>query len=109
MAASDENDVMHIFKRFYKANPGLYSIQWIDPTGVNRFGYPPKNSLRDYDMRLGKCAEDLKLMKVVDSRTEATLDLALLERGLGTFYVVPLGEQYLGAIYAIQLKAEAAR
>lgn len=109
MAAGDENDVMHIFKRFYKANPGLYSIQWIDPNGINRFGYPAENSLRDYDMRLGKCAEDLKLMKVVDSGREATLDLALLERALGTFYVVPLREQCLGAIYAIQLKAETAR
>jgi len=111
MAAGDENDVMHALKRFYKANPGLYSIQWIDPSGINRFGYPPDNSLRNYDMRLGKCVEDLELMEVVDSRKEASLDLQLLERGIGMFYVVPVmaGDQYLGAIYAIQLKAETAK
>ena len=107
MAADDENEVTRKFRRFYKANPGLYSIQWIDPKGINRFGYPAENSLRNYDMRLGKCPEDLKLMEVLDSKREAILDLALLERGIGTFSVVPVnGDQYLGALYTIQLLAK---
>jgi hypothetical protein len=111
MAAGDENAVTRIFRRFCMANPGLYSVQWIDAKGINRFGYPPENSLRNYDMRLGKCPEDLKLMEAVDSRKEAILDLALLERGMGVFSVVPVtfGDRYLGAVYAIQLKAETAK
>ena len=107
LAADDESEVTRKFRRFYKANPGLYSVQWIDPKGINRFGYPAENSLRNYDMRLGKCPEDLKLMEVLDSKREATLDLGLLERGMGTFSVVPVnGDQYLGALYTIQLLAK---
>ena len=111
MTAGDEDDIMRIFERFYKANPGFYSIQWIDASGINRFGYPSENSLMNYNMRAGKVPEDLKLMEVVDSKKEAALDLKLLERRKGMFYVVPVmtEDQYWGAIYLILLKAEMAK
>jgi hypothetical protein len=94
-----------------KANPGLYSIQWIDANGVNRFGYPVENSLRNYALSARNAAEDRKFMEVVDSKKEATLDLPLLEGNMGIFYLAPVmaGEQYLGTVYVIRLKAESAK
>ncbi len=90
----------------------------LTPGSIPTSGSMPK-ALTDLDIYLktvygittcaGRCAEDTKLIEVVDSKREATLDLKLLERGKGIFHRVPVmaGEQYLGTIYAIQLKAEA--
>jgi hypothetical protein len=102
---------MRIFEQFHRANPGLYSIQWIDANGVNRFGYPAEKSLRNYDMRFRNSAEDRKFMEAVDSKREATLELPLLEGGRGIFYLarVMAGEQYLETVYVIRLKAESAK
>ena len=108
LAAGDEQGAMRILEQFHRANPGLYSIQWIDANGVNRFGYPAENSLRNYDMRVRHSTQDRKFMEVVDSKKEATLDLPLLEGNRGMFYLAPVmgGKQYLGIIYVIRLKTE---
>jgi hypothetical protein len=62
-------------------------------------------------MRLSNSAEDQKFIEAVDSRRETTLELPLLEGGRGIFYLVPVmaGEQYLGTIYVILVKAESTK
>lgn len=108
LAGGDEDGAMRMFEQFHRANPGLYSVQWIDAKGVNRFGYPVENSLRNYDMRAHDSAGNREFMEAVDSGREASLDLPLLEGGSGTFYLAPVmsGEQVLGTVYVIRLKAE---
>lgn len=107
LAAGDEDDIMRVFERFYRANPVLYSIAWVDATGVVRLGYPPENSLRNYNMRTSDSAVNREFMQAVDSRKETSLKLPLLEGDRGVLYLVPVvaGERYLGTVYAIRRKA----
>jgi hypothetical protein len=49
MAAGDKETCMCIFRHYYEDYLGIYSIQWADASGINRFGYPEENSLTDYD------------------------------------------------------------
>ncbi len=107
MVAGDVNKTLGILRQFYEANPGLYSIQWADASGINRFGYPPENSLTDYDCRTGRTPASEKLVAAIEAREETLFEVPLVEGNTGRFFIVPLyaeGE-YLGVVYTIRLVA----
>ena len=56
IVAGDKETCMSIFRHYYEDYPGIYSIQWADASGINRFGYPEENSLTDYDFSCSKNA-----------------------------------------------------
>ena len=107
MVAGDVNKTLGILRQFYEANPGLYSIQWADASGINRFGYPAENSLTDYDCRTGRTPASEKLVAAIEAREEISFEVLLVEGNTGRFFIVPLyaeGE-YLGVVYTIRLVA----
>lgn len=107
IADGDVNKTLSIFQQFYEANPGLYSIQWADASGINRFGYPAENSLTDYDCRTGRTPASEKLVAAIEAREETSFEVLLVEGNIGRFFIVPLyaeGE-YLGVLYTIRLVA----
>ncbi len=106
MSGNDQTKIRDIFRRFYSAHSGLYSVQWLDAEGMNRYGYPEENSLINFDAKTLKTASSKPLLQALSSRKETTFDCPLMEGKTGTFFTVPVyeGRNYLGMIYTIRLK-----
>lgn len=107
LAGGVEANVLKELKRFYDATPGIYSVQWIDANGINRFGYPEANSLpAGYDYNLKADHNDSKFLGVLAKRKAAALEISLQEGGTGSFLFYPVYRygQYLGLIYTIERK-----
>jgi len=106
LARGDKAIGLYKFKEFYNENPGLYSVQWIDPKGTNRFGYPPENSIENASIRKHKLSTDRPFLKAIAGKVATTVELPLGEGGIGVFYLHPVysGKQYLGMVYAISMK-----
>lgn len=106
LAARDKKTGLAIFKKFYQANPGLYSVQWVDAKGKNRFGYPKENSLKNYSLRKDKSTDDQPFLAAIAAGKPATVEQPLGEGGVGVFFLHPIysGEKYLGMVYAIHKK-----
>ncbi len=106
VSGNDVAKIRDIFKRFYSVNKGLYSVQWLDAEGTNRYGYPEENSLINLDMKTAKTVSAKPMLKALTSRKETTFDCPLMEGKTGTFFLVPVyeGKNYLGMIYTIRLK-----
>ncbi len=100
---NDKTKIMEIFKGYYEETPGIFSIQWIDPQGVNRFGYPIENSLTDYHFRNGRRADDHRFVKAVEERHPARIEAQMFEGMKGRFVLRPVfrRDEYLGMIYII--------
>ncbi len=95
----DKNKAIQFFKKFYDETPGIYSIQWIDEKGINRFGYPKENSLADYDYSAGREAHDKDILRIVTAQQPvSSYEDRLFEGGTGifTFRPVFLKKKYLG-------------
>ena len=103
---NDKVKIMEILKGFYEETPGIYSVQWIDPQGINRFGYPAENSLTDYDYRNGRRVDDALFVQAVQARKSAQIDAPLFEGIPGRFDLKPViwRDQYLGMVYIIQVR-----
>jgi len=101
MSDGDKTSGMRLFREFYDATPGLYSVQWIDEAGINRFGYPPENSLTDYDYRLDCSPRNQEILRILDGRIPALFEAPLFEGRTGLFSFRPLFHQgrYLGMVY----------
>lgn len=106
LASGKKDDGMKEFKSFYEATPGIYSIQWIDVKGINRFGYPAENSLSDYDYNSGTAPRDKETVQIVDKQNSAAFETPLFEGKTGAFVFKPVFREgrYLGMIYTIKLK-----
>ncbi|MFH0995360.1 MAG: hypothetical protein V1844_07690 [Pseudomonadota bacterium] len=102
----DHRSIMKLFHKFHEDNPGIYAIQWIDEKGINRFGYPAENSLKNYDLRAGRSQSDPELLKTVQEKKPAVMDIPLFEGNRGIFTLKPVfsGKRYLGMVYVIVLK-----
>jgi len=102
----DRRSIMKLFRKFHKDNPGIYAIQWIDEKGINRFGYPVENSLKNYDFRAGRAQSDPELLKAVQEKKPAVFEFPLFEGNQGIFTLMPAfsGERYLGMVYVIVIK-----
>ena len=103
---NDKTKIMEIFKGYYEETPGIFSIQWIDPQGINRFGYPIENSLTDYHFRNGRRAEDYRFVKAVEERRPIQIEAPMFEGMQGRFVLRPVFRrgEYLGMIYIIQVR-----
>jgi len=90
---------------FHGSHPFLYSVQWLDGTGVTRFGYPEENSLHDYDHNTRQHARDQEFLDALKSGEEQWLVKELVEGGEGVFYLCPVKSDatVLGMIYFIAL------
>jgi hypothetical protein len=106
MSGNDPAKIRDIFRHFYSAYSVLYSVEWLDAAGTNRYGYPEENILINLDMNTAKTASAKPMLKALSSRKETTFDSPLVEGKTGTFLMVPVyeGRNYLGMIYTILLK-----
>lgn len=103
---NDRKKILEILKGFYEETPGVYSIQWVDALGVNRFGYPEENSLTEYDFRTGRRLGDAKFLHAVYKRQATQLDEPLFEGVPGRFDLRPVfwNNEYLGMIYIVRVR-----
>ena len=103
---NDKAKIMESFKGYYEETPGIFSIQWIDPQGVNRFGYPIENSLTDYNYRNGRRADDFRFVQAVEERRPIRIEAPMFEGMQGRFVLRPVFRrgEYLGMIYIIQVR-----
>lgn len=105
LSARDKIKGMQLLKEFYENTPGIYAVQWVDEKGINRFGYPPTNSLIDYDFNALRSEEDQNMLKMIDARKPAAREGLLMEGRTGIFIFEPVFDQerYLGMVYYIRL------
>ena len=108
MAAGDKETCMCIFRHYYEDNPGIYSIQWADASGINRFGYPEENSLTDYDFHAQRTHASEKFLAVIEAREEVSFVFLLVEGSIARCFSVPLyaEEQYRGILYTLYAALE---
>jgi hypothetical protein len=106
LADSDKKRGKELFREFYEDTPGIYSVQWVDAHGINRFGYPAENSLIDYDYHSGRAASDTETLRILVDKKPAIMEAPLFEGRTGIFTFRPLfsGERYLGMVYFITIK-----
>ena len=106
MSANDDAGIRKIFMDFYSEHEGLYSVQWIDSQGTNRYGYPEEKSLINFDMKTLKTASSKPILRALSDKKESTFDSPLVEGKTGTFFMVPVheGGEYLGMVYTIRIK-----
>ena len=105
MAAGDKETCMSIFRHYYEDYPGIYSIQWADASGINRFGYPEENSLTDYDFYAQRTPASEENLAVMEVREETSFVFPLIERNITRCFSVPLyaDEQYRGILYTLRI------
>lgn len=92
-----------ILEGFYTSYPFLYSVQWLDGTGVTRFGYPEANSLHDYDHKTLGNKGDQEILDALKAGEEHWLVKELVEGGTGVLFFCPVRseDKVLGMIYFI--------
>jgi hypothetical protein len=104
LAGGDKAKGMRLFREFYEAAPGIYSVQWVDEKGINRLGYPEENSLIDYHSN--RAPSDQDMLKLLATRKPAGFEAPLIEGKTGIFTLRPVSRhgRYLGMVYIIRLK-----
>jgi hypothetical protein len=109
LSLGEKKTAMEQFRDFFEGTPGIYSVQWIDEKGVNRFGYPAENSLTDYDYHSARAASDPETLRIVAEKKPAIMEAPLFEGRTGVFLFRPVfnGERYLGMVYYISIKQAA--
>ncbi len=106
LAAGDQKRTMRLMEEFYKDAPGIYSVQWADEKGINRFGCPRENSLLDYDYHALRTVADQSILNILAAKKPAVFEKPLMEGRTGMFLFHPVfyGTRYLGMVYTIKLK-----
>jgi hypothetical protein len=106
IAAGESTKILEIFQQFYEDNPGLYSIQWADASGINQLGYPEENSLTDYDYRANRTLGDEQMLTAIEAREEMIFDaVPLVEGNTGRIFLCPIyaDDEYRGLVYTIRI------
>ncbi len=85
LSGKDIASIQNIFREFYWAHDGLYSIQWIDPQGINRYGYPEENSLINSDMKNSKTPSAKTMLRALSGKKESSFESPLMEGKTGFF------------------------
>lgn len=106
VATGKKDDLIRLMQRFYDETPGIYSVQWIDTKGINRFGYPAANSLAGYDFHSDKAPSDKETLRILEKQQPGSFDAPLFEGRSGSFVFKPVFKDgvYLGQLYFIRLK-----
>jgi hypothetical protein len=104
LAQGDKDTVIGYFKTFYDSYP-IYAVEYVDSSVVVRYGYPVKESLKDYRIPPDNQTEK-DFYNTVMSRKAGTFRQTLLEGNTGIFTCVPVFDQerYLGMIYFITVE-----
>jgi len=97
---------LSMFKEFYDSTPGIYSVQWVNAAGINRFGFPLENSLSNYDFRAGRNESDSSFAARVGRQAPAEYSTQLFEGASGLFLLQPVFDNaaFLGMVYIITLQ-----
>ncbi|MCE1247713.1 MAG: hypothetical protein LWY06_13820 [Firmicutes bacterium] len=105
VAADDRVKMMKYLSDFFKANKGLYAVEWANNRQINVFGYPEDNSLRNYDFK-NNAISSQKTLKALQTKGEASYEEPLIEGKTGNYFMVPVfkGDEYLGSVYYIILE-----
>lgn len=106
LSRGEKAKTLEMFKSLRDAHPWLYAVQWADEYNISRFGYPPENSLSNYDLAAPEAVSSAKTLEALKARRESFYEEKLMEGRTGKFHVVPVsrGGRPLGAIYTIELK-----
>jgi len=111
LSENDEESINKCFENFYKKYPYIYSIQWIDTSATNRFGFPAEHSLTNYNYRetrdgINERYEDF--IQAVENREPAVIEKILPPAGgnNAVFILEPVSTSdcYFGIIYVMILK-----
>jgi hypothetical protein len=106
IARNDQPYLVDLFKEFYLNNPGLYSVQWVDENCVNRFGFPPGNSLSNYKFDSIRDAPQSVFIQAVQEGRESFIEAPLLEGNIGQMLLCPVKPKgrYRGMVYYVRIK-----
>ncbi|MDH4230567.1 MAG: cache domain-containing protein [Nitrospirota bacterium] len=106
LSGGDRTGIRRMFTDFYAQQAGLYSVQWLDSQGMNRYGYPEENSLINFDVKTSKTPSSKPMLRALSGKKESSFDCPLMEGKTGAFFMVPVyeGDEYLGMIYTIRIK-----
>lgn len=104
LKAKDLSEAIKRLKQVASGRTDIYSLSWIDETGVNRFGYPPENSLTDVNLRQAEDAVSQACVAALDSRRDVSFEGELTAGGQARFFLVPIlmGREYHGALLWIR-------
>jgi len=96
----DDAAAMGIFESVVISHRGIYSLGWIDAEVVQRFGFPPENSLFEVDIKQFDFPTTPAFVAAIQGREVFSYEANLLEGGRGQYTVVPIGsdEAPLGAL-----------
>lgn len=91
--------------RYYARYP-CYAVQWVDPDGLVRGGFPPGNALASYQLNPFENPFDAELLTRVQAQVEASFATPLAEGRRGMFHLVPVraGETLLGMVYDLRVE-----
>jgi len=105
LAGNDREKVLSLFRDYHAGHYGIYAIQWVDASGVNRCGYPVENSPATYDFHAMKTPSSPHILQALEARTESSFEAPLAEGKTGSFFMAPVrkGDKYLGMIYIIRI------
>lgn len=100
LSARDDAAAMTIFESVVTSRRGIYSLGWIDAEVVQRFGFPPENSLFEVDIKQFDFPTTPAFVAAIQGREVFSYEANLLEGGRGQYTVVPIGgdEAPLGAL-----------
>ena len=106
LSGNDGARIRDMFMDFYSEHDRLYSVQWLDSQGTNRYGYPEENSLINFDVKTLKTPSSKPMLQALSGKKESSFESPLMEGKTGTFFMVPVyeGGEYLGMIYTIRVK-----
>ncbi|KIH76886.1 hypothetical protein SAMN05660860_00688 [Geoalkalibacter ferrihydriticus] len=104
----DKDKAITLLEQFYASMPGLYSVQWVNAKGINRFGFPVENSLIEYDYNPGTAESDRQIFRILNKQQADVLEAPLFEGRVGYFTFKPIfsDDRYLGMVYSIKLKSD---
>jgi hypothetical protein len=102
LSQRDDAAVMALFESVATQYRGIYSLAWIDATVVQRFGFPPENSLFEVDIKQFDFPTTPAFVAAVENREVFSYQANLLEGGRGEYTLAPIGsaeeEDELGAL-----------
>jgi hypothetical protein len=105
LAGNNTEEIRSIFKNFFAENYGIYSIQWVDPLGINRYGYPEENSPVNFNFHSLRTPSSKYILRAVSKERESSFEAPLAEGKKGLFFMIPVnkGKEYLGMVYIIRI------
>lgn len=106
LARGDREEAMNRLRQAVTTHPNIYSLSWVDVKAVNRFGYPPENSLFDVDLRTQTDEASVAMVKALDQREEIEYVGALVEGGRALYSLAPIWDKqsFLGALLWMEKK-----